>query len=140
LLRNQLRPKGSILKFAAQIGCLMMVVDRDRFPIRDWNIALVGAVSCFADINPSIRLFAVGLAGVAIAQTVNGMVQAMPAGVVRIAAGSLLLIFGHSLNLVLGFLSVVVHGIRLNMLEFSGHLGMEWSGVKYTPFSAKVKR
>jgi V/A-type H+-transporting ATPase subunit I len=172
------------LKFVAQIGWLMMViglysfvlnmvVDRDRFPIRDWNTALVGAgfllyfvfanqegkffrgiltsvinviptflgaVSCFADIISYIRLFAVGLAGVAIAQTVNGMVQAMPAGVARIAAGSLLLIFGHSLNLVLGFLSVVVHGIRLNMLEFSGHLGMEWSGVKYTPFSAKVKR
>jgi V/A-type H+-transporting ATPase subunit I len=31
-------------------------------------------------------------------------------------------------------LGVVVHGVRLNMLEFSGHLGMEWSGYKYTPF------
>ena len=30
--------------------------------------------------------------------------------------------------------SVVVHGIRLNMLEFSGHLGMQWSGKTYQPF------
>jgi V/A-type H+-transporting ATPase subunit I len=32
-------------------------------------------------------------------------------------------------------LSVVVHGIRLNILEFSSHLGMEWSGYKYEPLS-----
>ena len=34
----------------------------------------------------------------------------------------------------MGALSVVVHGVRLNMLEFSGHLGMEWSGRPYKPF------
>jgi V/A-type H+-transporting ATPase subunit I len=28
----------------------------------------------------------------------------------------------------------VVHGVRLNMLEFSGHLGMEWTGKPYKPF------
>ena len=37
-----------------------------------------------------------------------------------------------ALNLVLSVLAVVVHGIRLNMLEFSGHLGMEWSGINTT--------
>jgi V/A-type H+-transporting ATPase subunit I len=31
-------------------------------------------------------------------------------------------------------MSIIVHGVRLNMLEFSGHLGMEWSGIKYEPF------
>jgi V/A-type H+/Na+-transporting ATPase subunit I len=25
--------------------------------------------------------------------------------------------------------------VRLNMLEFSSHLGMEWSGYKYEPFA-----
>lgn len=100
----------------------------------------LGAVSCFADIISYIRLFAVGLAGMAISQTVNGMVMSMPPGVVRIAGGTLLLCFGHTLNLVLSILSVVVHGIRLNMLEFSGHLGMEWSGTAYKPFASQSKR
>jgi len=100
----------------------------------------LGAVSCFADIISYIRLFAVGLAGAAISQTVNGMVLSMPAGVVRIAGGTLLLCFGHSLNLALSILSVVVHGIRLNMLEFSNHLGMEWSGTAYKPFAMQSKR
>jgi V/A-type H+-transporting ATPase subunit I len=31
-------------------------------------------------------------------------------------------------------MAVIVHGIRLNMLEFSGQLGMQWSGKKYEPF------
>ena len=38
-------------------------------------------------------------------------------------------------NLIMGLLSVVVHGVRLNLLEFSGQLGMEWTGVAYKPFS-----
>jgi V/A-type H+-transporting ATPase subunit I len=35
----------------------------------------------------------------------------------------------------MGALAVVVHGVRLNLLEFSGHLGMEWTGIEYQPFS-----
>jgi V/A-type H+-transporting ATPase subunit I len=31
-------------------------------------------------------------------------------------------------------MSVIVHGVRLNMLEFSGHVGMEWAGFSYKPF------
>ncbi|MFA6743845.1 MAG: hypothetical protein WCS36_06580, partial [Candidatus Neomarinimicrobiota bacterium] len=46
----------------------------------------------------------------------------------------LIIIFGHGLNIVLCMMSVIVHGIRLNMLEFSGHLGMQWTGQKYEPF------
>ncbi len=46
----------------------------------------------------------------------------------------MILLIGHGLNIVLGLMAVVVHGIRLNMLEFSGHLGMQWSGKPYTPF------
>lgn len=97
----------------------------------------LSAVSSFSDIISYIRLFAVGLAGFAIAESFNGMAGGMPAGVVRIVAGGLILFFGHGLNLCMSALSVVVHGVRLNMLEYSGHLGMEWSGVKYAPFALK---
>jgi V/A-type H+-transporting ATPase subunit I len=30
-------------------------------------------------------------------------------------------------------MSVLVHGIRLNVLEFSGHANVTWSGVAYKP-------
>jgi len=45
------------------------------------------------------------------------------------------LVFGHGLNMILNLLSVIVHGVRLNTLEFSQHLGMAWSGTKYRPFA-----
>jgi len=94
----------------------------------------LGTVSALADIISYIRLFAVGLAGVAIAQTVNSMGGGALGSLIGAIGGVAILAFGHALNLAMSMLSVIVHGVRLNVLEFSGHLGMEWSGYKYEPF------
>jgi len=51
-----------------------------------------------------------------------------------VPAAVLILIIGHGLNIVMALLSVIVHGIRLNVLEFSNQLGMEWAGYEYRPF------
>ena len=32
-------------------------------------------------------------------------------------------------------MGVLVHGIRLNTLEFSNHKGISWSGAPYRPFA-----
>ena len=84
-----------------------------------------------------IRLFAVGMASLAIAQSFNDMGMGFT-GPMKIL-GIAIIILGHVLNLVMGLLSVVVHGARLNLLEFSGQLGMEWSGIAYEPFKENVK-
>ncbi|WP_461256345.1 V-type ATP synthase subunit I [Treponema sp. R80B11-R83G3] len=97
---------------------------------------VLGVVNVFSDIMSYIRLWAVGLAGAAIAQTINGMAGPM-LGSFLIFAGIILLIFGHGLNMVLNVLSVLVHGVRLNTLEFSGHVGLAWSGTAYRPFKEK---
>ncbi|MGB4571591.1 MAG: hypothetical protein WBH97_02085 [Rectinemataceae bacterium] len=94
----------------------------------------LGAVGVFADIVSYIRLWAVGLAGASLASIINSMGGGMMKGVVMVFAGVALLMVGHSLNLILSVLSVIVHGVRLNVLEFSNHLGMEWSGIRYDPF------
>ncbi len=94
----------------------------------------LSSISAFSDIISYIRLFAVGLATVEIAKSFNGMAAGMAHGVLGIILAAVVLILGHSLNLAMGALSVVVHGVRLNMLEFSGHLGMEWTGRPYKPF------
>ena len=94
---------------------------------------LLGVFNVFADIVSYIRLWAVGLAGSAIAVTINDMAGPMLGGAI-IFAGILLLVFGHGFNMVLNVLSVIVHGVRLNTLEFSNHLGMTWSGYNYKPF------
>lgn len=94
----------------------------------------LGVVNVFADIMSYIRLWAVGLAGSAISATVNQM--AGPAlGSFLIFLGVLLLFFGHGLNYIMNVLSVIVHGVRLNTLEFSNHVGLTWAGFKYEPFS-----
>jgi V/A-type H+-transporting ATPase subunit I len=97
----------------------------------------LGVVSNFADIVSYIRLWAVGLAGLAISQTVNSMLGPMLGKASLFLIGLLALIIGHLFNITLSFLSVIVHGIRLNMLEFSVHLGMEWSGFEYHPFKER---
>lgn len=94
----------------------------------------LGVVNMFGDIMSYIRLWAVGLAGAAISATVNEMAGPFLGGFI-IFAGVLLLVFGHGLNYVMNALSVIVHGVRLNTLEFSNHLGLTWSGFKYEPFS-----
>ena len=84
----------------------------------------------FTDVVSYIRLFAVGLAGVAIANTVNTL-AAETGG--NILAKVLILFVGHTINIILGPMSVLVHGIRLNVLEFSGHANVTWSGISYKP-------
>ena len=101
---------------------------------------LLGVVNVFSDIVSYIRLWAVGLAGAAISNTVNEMAGPMWGHAIMFIAFVALLAFGHGLNMILNLLSVIVHGVRLNTLEFSSHLGMSWSGLKYSPFSEKAKK
>ncbi len=95
---------------------------------------LLGVVNVFSDIVSYIRLWAVGLAGAAISTTVNELASPFLGDMMFIAIAVVLLVFGHGLNMILNVLSVIVHGVRLNTLEFSTHLDMSWSGHKYKPF------
>lgn len=95
---------------------------------------LLGVVNVFSDIVSYIRLWAVGLAGAAISDTVNTMAGPILGHAILFIFAVLLLVFGHGLNMILNLLSVIVHGVRLNTLEFSTHLGVSWSGKKYQPF------
>ncbi len=95
---------------------------------------LLGVVNVFSDIVSYIRLWAVGLAGAAISATVNELAGPLLGNFLFMVVAIILLVFGHGLNMVLNILSVIVHGIRLNTLEFSSHLDMSWSGHKFKPF------
>lgn len=100
-------------------------------------ITFLNSISAFGNVMSYIRLFAVGMASLAIAQSFNGMASSMLKGL-AFPAGVLVLLLGHGLNIVMGALSVIVHGVRLNLLEFSGQLGMEWTGIPYEPFRKKT--
>ncbi len=97
------------------------------------------SIGLLSDIISYIRLFAVGLAALAIAVSFNAMAAPLmvSGSIFAMIGGALILLLGHALNIVMGALSLIVHGVRLNMLEYSGHLDMEWSGFKYKPFKAE---
>jgi len=97
---------------------------------------MLGVIGAGTDIVSYIRLFAVGLATVAVADAANSMPSAnLPGGL-----NYFLFIFLHLLNMVLAAMAILVHAIRLNVLEFSGHLGLEWAGMRYDPFRKNLKK
>ncbi len=105
--------------------------------VGDAFTVFLNTISAFGNVMSYIRLFAVGMASLAIAQSFNDMAANFDGPLVVI--GALIMLIGHVLNIVMGALSVVVHGVRLNLLEFSGQLGMEWSGTAYDPFRKQNK-
>lgn len=103
---------------------------------------VLDVIANFVDIISYVRLYAVGAASFAIANSFNRMaIDAL--GSKGIAVGGLiaaLCIFGgHILNIVLGAMAILVHGIRLNTLEFSGHAGVRWAGVPFKPFIKRAE-
>lgn len=96
---------------------------------------LLSFVNTFTDVVSYIRLFAVGMATVAVADAFNKMAQGIGFDNFFTCLGALLiLLVAHSLNIALGPMAVLVHGVRLNVLEFCGHLGIQWTGIIYKPF------
>lgn len=95
---------------------------------------LLGIMNVFIDLISYIRLFAVAAASVALANSFNAAVSSVGFGHVIAGFGTaLILVMGHTLNIILSLMAVLVHGLRLNILEFSGHQGLEWLGIKYEP-------
>ena len=102
---------------------------------------LLGIINSFVDVVSYVRLFAVGAASLAVEQSFNQMaLQLDLPGVLTWLAAAFILVLVHGLNILLGAMGVLVHGIRLNVLEFSGHLGMQWTGTPYAPLSVNRDR
>ena len=98
-------------------------------------------MSALGDIISYVRLFAVGLASVKVAENFNQMAIGLVDGAeswwvkaLMTLAMVAILVFGHVLNLMMAGLSILVHAVRLNTLEFSNHKGITWSGYAFNPF------
>lgn len=98
-------------------------------------------INGFSDVISYIRLYAVGLSTVLMAVSFNDL--ALGDGELTLISGliaAIVLVLGHGLNMVLAAMSVLVHGVRLNMLEYAGHAGVEFTGNNYNPFTIKNKQ
>ena len=103
-------------------------------------------MSALGDIISYVRLFAVGLASVKVAENFNAMATGLVTGdkawwlkAVLSLAMVAILVVGHALNLAMAGLSILVHAVRLNTLEFSNHKGVSWSGYVFRAFTRNAK-
>ena len=98
-------------------------------------------MSALGDIISYVRLFAVGLASAKVAANFNSMAvgllsdeNSLWVNAIMSVFTVLILVAGHALNLAMAALSILVHAVRLNTLEFSNHKGVSWSGYSFQPF------
>jgi len=120
---------------AGGVGLAMVMIGgvdwRDVVAICNFPFDLLGS---FTDTLSYVRLFAVGMSGTYMAQSFNGMaMQLWDISPWLIPVAVLVIFMGHALNVALAFMSVLVHGVRLNTLEFSNHAGIRWGGQAYKP-------
>ena len=101
-------------------------------------------MSALGDIISYVRLFAVGLASAKVAANFNSMAvgllsdeNSLWVNAIMSVFTVLILVAGHALNLAMAALSILVHAVRLNTLEFSNHKGVSWSGYSFNPFKTE---
>jgi V/A-type H+-transporting ATPase subunit I len=100
----------------------------------------LSVINCFVDVISYIRLFAVGMASAKVAMSVNMIVNLDASKIWTIPIIAVILLAGHALNIALCGLGILVHGVRLNTLEFSLHRDMQWSGFPYKPFMNRITK
>ncbi|WP_298846346.1 hypothetical protein [uncultured Ruegeria sp.] len=100
--------------------------------------SLTGAMGAFGDVLSYMRLFALGLASASLAITFNDLAVSVMHALKGpgILFGLLILIIGHVLNFALAMMSGVVHGLRLNYIEFF-KWGLPDEGIVFRPFARK---
>lgn len=82
-------------------------------------LGLTGVTKAFGDALSYLRLFALGLASAQLAMLFNDMASnAAQIKGLGILLGLLVFLLGHTLNFVLAVVGGVVHGLRLNCIEF----------------------
>lgn len=130
--------------FVAGVSFLLIVLFMlKRHELRtnaiDLGMLPLDIISTLGDIISYVRLFAVATASMKLASMFNEMALGLSLPlVVKIPAVVLILALGHGLNLAMGALSILVHAIRLNTLEFSNHKGITWAGFAYKPLRRRV--
>lgn len=93
----------------------------------------------FGDVLSYLRLFALGLASIKLAEAFNDLAgKSLAFKGVGILLAFVVLLVGHGINFTMGIMGGVVHGLRLNVIEF-----FNWSirdeGQQFQVFAVKGK-
>lgn len=107
---------------------------------RLWNglLGLSNVTKAFGDVLSYLRLFALGLASASLAVTFNELASAAAAAAPGVGTllFALIVLFGHALNFTLCIVSGLVHGLRLNVIEFY-HWAVSEEGYPFRAFASR---
>lgn len=110
-----------------------------QFGIGLWD--LYGITGLFGDVLSYIRLFAIGISSAILGFVVNDIALQVKTAIPY--AGPVLfiiiLLIGHTGNLLISSLGSFVHPMRLTFVEFYKNAGFAGGGKEYKPFSNKTK-
>lgn len=95
---------------------------------------LLNVIQVFSDVLSYLRLYALGLAGMIVAQTFNGL-----GGQFSVVLGTFIVLIGHAVNINLSVMSGVIHGLRLNFLEWY-HYCFEGGGRLFKPLRLRKSK
>ncbi len=95
------------------------------------------ATGILGDVLSYIRLFALGLAGGMLGNAFNELGGLMIEGgsIVMWIPYVLILLLGHTLNILMSSLGAFVHPLRLTFVEYFKNAGYEGKGAKYNPLT-----
>lgn len=135
-------PAGSVLAVASLSAVAVFAGHRPglRNRVVDGLLALTRVVGLFSDVLSYLRLFALALAGAALARAFNDLGNSfdLPVRGLGELVALLIIVSGHALNLGLCVASAVVHSLRLNLIEYL-HWSLEDEGHPFTPFLRKER-
>lgn len=84
-------------------------------------------IQIFGDVLSYLRLYALALSGSLLTATILDLAASVP-----FVFGVLIFILGHTVNIVLGIMGGIIHGLRLNFLEWY-HYCFEGGGKVFNP-------
>ena len=91
-------------------------------------LEITSLTAIFADILSYLRLYALGLSGSVVTATINDIAGSINLTFFAVA----LWIIGHIINMALSVVGGVIHGLRLNFIEWY-HYSFEGGGKAFTP-------
>ncbi len=101
---------------------------------------LYGITGFFGDLLSYIRLFALGISSAILGFVINDISLRVLHGIPGLGPVLfvIMLVVGHTANLLIASLGSFVHPLRLTFVEFYKNAGFEGGGKAYKPFEKKV--
>lgn len=118
----------------------LMAISVAGMVITEGPVAAIEIPGLASNIMSYIRIAAVGVGGVILAEAINELLlprfELSPLGIIAFIITAAAYLSVHALSCILAMFESFIHGARLNVVEFFGKF-YKGDGVRFAPFSAR---